>query len=591
MGGPSLDDFKAKLPLAEIVARYVRLVRRGREHSGLCPFHKEKTPSFNVVEDKGFYHCFGCGAHGNAIDFVMAVEGLPFADALRRLADMTGIEAPTLGRGEARAPQERGLIEANEAATRFFANVLWSDAGAEARAYLRRRGCGRRVVERFRLGCAPNGNQALLGTLKAEGFTEDLLLEAGLVARREDGGGLYDRFRHRLMFPIEDGRGRVVGFGGRALGEARAKYLNTPETPAFHKGRLLYGLPQAVKAARERRRIVLVEGYMDVVALSEAGIGEAVAPLGTAVTEDQLRLLWRHAEAPVVCLDGDQAGLAAALRTARRALPVMEGGRSLRFALLPEGEDPDSLVRSKGAEAMRSLLDDAMPLSRMIREVEWTAEPVTTPEAFAALRHRLLDYPNLAGDPGLRLALRDDFFNFLKANRLGGQRKDSLSPPQFFGVRARFNAALERVGGDLLAAILRWPAILSEFEEDFADVEFDQPAREDLRREILVWHASEPALDAAGLRDHLSRHGFTSLAEDVLAASEKGFAPGSDTTDVIAVQQIFGDLRRKHARRRESEALDSISSSADAAEKIEKLTATFRGLNQLLNGGGKDVDH
>ena len=360
----TLEEFKARLPLVDIVARHVRLIRRGREHLGLCPFHQEKTPSFTVSEGKGFYHCFGCGQHGNAIDFVMALEGLDFSQAVQRLAELTGLPAPRRG-GEAAPAVDQTLYAANAAATRWFAGRLESASGAAAAAYLAGRGLDQETILRFGLGYAPDDRTALKRALQAEGYPEASLLEAGLLIRPEDGGPSYDRFRQRVIFPIHDRRGRVVGFGGRALGEARAKYLNTADTPLFHKGELLYGLALARPAVRERGTVIVAEGYMDVIALAQAGFANAVAPLGTAVSEAQLALLWQLADEPLVCLDSDEAGLRAAHRLIERALPLLKPGKSLRFALLPAGQDPDSLLRAAGREALARRLDDAAAADRV----------------------------------------------------------------------------------------------------------------------------------------------------------------------------------------------------------------------------------
>ena len=421
----SLEDFKARLPLAEIVGRYVKLTRRGREHQGLCPFHKEKTPSFNVVEDKGFYHCFGCGAHGTAIDFVMAIEGLGFPEALERLADLTGIAAPRRATAGQAEPSQR-LHAANAAAAAWFQAQLAGSGGKEAQAYLERRGLGREVVRGFGLGYAPNERTALRRALVGQGFAEAELLAAGVLAQADGGGEGFDRFRHRIMFPIADERGRVVGFGGRALGEARAKYLNTPETEIFHKGELLYNHQRASRAAREQKQVVLAEGYMDVIALGQAGLAHAVAPLGTAVTERQLALLWRLAEAPIVCLDGDRAGLAAAMRAAERALPLMRGGQTLRFAMLPDGEDPDSFLRRHGVEPLRAILDKAVHLSvfvwSAVNEHSFRNLDLDRPEQIAALRHKLRSFELLATDRDIRQSLKQRFGELL-GERLAGIRE------------------------------------------------------------------------------------------------------------------------------------------------------------------------
>ncbi|MEL6963953.1 MAG: DNA primase, partial [Pseudomonadota bacterium] len=356
----SLDEFKARLPIVEIIGRYVRLTRHGREFTGLCPFHKEKTPSFTISEEKGFYHCFGCNQNGNALDFVMAIEGLDFGQAIQRLADITGLPAP-LRSGKASTRAERTLYDANEAAKRWFQQCLHGQGGGDARTYLERRGLDASTVERFGIGFAPPSRNGLRQALMTEGFVENDLVRAGLLIKPDDGR-CYDRFRQRLMFPIENARGRVIAFGGRALGEARAKYLNTPETELFHKGEVLYGLSRARTAARAADSVIVAEGYMDVIALARAGFDYAVAPLGTAITENQLALLWQMADEPTICLDGDEAGLRAGHRLIERALPKLTPGKSLRFALLTEGQDPDDLLRVGGKDKLSQLLNQAIPL-------------------------------------------------------------------------------------------------------------------------------------------------------------------------------------------------------------------------------------
>ena len=390
----SLDEFKARLPLAEVVGRHVRLTRRGRDLWGCCPFHNEKTASFHVVPDKGFYHCFGCGQHGNAIDFVMALEGVDFAQALQRLAELTGLPAPRLG-GEGKPRVDQTIYAANETAARWFAGRLQASDGAQAAEYLRGRGLDPAVIARFALGYAPDERTALKRAMLAEGYPEARLLEAGLLVQPEDGGASFDRFRGRVMFPIQDQRGRVVGFGGRALGAARAKYLNTPETPAFRKGELLYGLPLARAAIRERRTVIVAEGYMDVIALAQAGFAHAVAPLGTAIGEAQLALLWQLADEPLICLDGDEAGLRAGHRLIERALPLLQPGKSLRFGLLPPGRDPDSVLRARsgafpGAPALHLVLDEAIALLDFLWARETATRSPAVPQQRWALEQRYL---------------------------------------------------------------------------------------------------------------------------------------------------------------------------------------------------------
>ncbi len=594
-GDGQLDDFKARLPLLEIVNRHVRLIPRGNKHVGLCPFHQEKSPSFTVFPDQGNYHCFGCGAHGTAIDFVMATEGLGFADALRRLSDLTGIPAPLRepADGQKRPPAEP-LIAANEAAERWFRGRLAAGEGRIARDYLAGRGVPPALWDRFALGYAPESRDGLVKALMAAGIPPAVQAEAGLVALPEDGGAPYDRFRHRLIFPIRDQRGRLVGFGGRALGEARAKYLNSPETPLFHKGSLLYGFDLAAKPARERREIFIVEGYLDVIAMAGAGFENTTAPLGTAVSEEQLRLLWRHAEEPYVCLDGDAAGLAAAMRMIRRALPIMAGGQTLRFIVLPSGEDPDSLLRTGGRDALDRLIQAAVPLSRMIWQVELAAEPAETPEQIAGLRRRLLDYVRLAGDRGLHDGLKSHFDGLVYELRRAapGRRAAAGRPPG----RGRFEAPGGRGGWtgvgaarlasslasrardanlELLGVFLEQPALLESFGDELAAVPFDHPVADAARHELLNWFAASDHLDAADLRNHLTHYGFAVVVEQARAC----FARLTTTVDEEAgIDELLGrmldGLRRRAARRSEAEAFaEGIGGDTDglAGRRFDRL--------------------
>ena len=326
-----LDELRARLGLTEIVGRRVRLRRSGREASGLCPFHNEKTPSFTVSEEKGFFHCFGCGAHGDVIGFTMRVEGLSFPEAVEKLAAEAGLDVPQPSRAEREAERRRADFHgALEACCRFFERELAGPRGGAARAYLERRGIDPETAARFRLGYAPDSRTALRGAVMSGSLTEALLVETGMLIRPDDGTP-YDRFRGRVTFPIADRRGRVIAFGGRLLGDGRPKYLNSPDTPLFDKGRVLYGMAAARRAAHETGRVVVVEGYTDVIALARSGIAEAVAPLGTALTESHLAELWRMADEPILCFDGDEAGRRAAHRAAERALPLLRPGKSLQF--------------------------------------------------------------------------------------------------------------------------------------------------------------------------------------------------------------------------------------------------------------------
>ena len=413
-----LDELRARTSLSALVGRGAKLQRAGREWKACCPFHKEKTPSFTVSDEKGFYHCFGCGAHGDAIRWLTDARGLSFMDAVKELADAAGMEVPAPDpRAMARAERAAGLYEVTDAAARWFAEQLGGIEGAEAREYLAKRGIGPATVARFGIGLAPEGRNKLKAALSSLG--EDKLVETGMLIK-PDEGETYDRFRGRLMIPIRDARGRVIAFGGRILGAGEPKYLNSPDTPLFDKGRTLYNLDLASPATRSARRLIVVEGYMDVIALARAGISEAVAPNGTAVTEAQLERMWRLDPNPILCFDGDSAGQKAAVRAATRALPHLGAERTLRFVELPAGQDPDDVVSNGGRDAIEALLSAPEPLVDRLWRHEVQAQPLTTPEARAGLRQRLIEHSQAIADQALARLYREDWL----------RRFDDLVRPQ-----------------------------------------------------------------------------------------------------------------------------------------------------------------
>ncbi|MDZ4275678.1 MAG: DNA primase, partial [Erythrobacter sp.] len=373
------DELRARITLSTLVMRSVKLTRAGREWKGCCPFHDEKTPSFYVNDQKQFYHCFGCGAHGDAISWMVDHAGLQFMDAVKELAAQAGMDVPAPDPAMAkRAEQRASLIDVTDAAQAFYVETLVGPGGKAARDYLERRGFAPAICREFGFGWAPDDRQALPNALPQ--FGEDMLEAAGMRAANE-AGEHYDRFRGRVMLPIHDARGRVIAFGGRILDkrEGVAKYLNSPDTELFDKGRTLYNLHRAAPAARQSGRVVVVEGYMDVIALANAGIADVVAPLGTALTEMQLELLWRMVEVPVLCFDGDAAGQRAAMRAVARALPMLAPMRSLSIVRLPSGLDPDDLLRAQGKGAMERLLDNPASLIETLWQFERDAQPLATP--------------------------------------------------------------------------------------------------------------------------------------------------------------------------------------------------------------------
>ncbi len=367
-----IDDLMQRVDIVELIDRHVPLKKAGREYQACCPFHTEKTPSFTVSPTKQFYHCFGCGAHGTALGFLMDYEHLDFVDAVEELARSVGLEVPREAAPEgARHDQADNTAPLyallDEAARHFRQQLRQHPDAARAVEYLKKRGLSGEIAQAYGLGYAPPGWDNLLQVLGTDPQRQTQMERAGLLIKKE-GGGLYDRFRDRVMFPIHDRRGRVIGFGGRVLGDDTPKYLNSPETPVFHKGRELYGLSEARKRERKLDRLLVVEGYMDVVALAQFGIGNVVATLGTATTPDHLEQLYRVVPEVVFCFDGDRAGRAAAWRALENALPVLKDGRQARFLFLPDGEDPDSLVRKEGKDAFLQRIGESIPLSEFLYE-------------------------------------------------------------------------------------------------------------------------------------------------------------------------------------------------------------------------------
>ena len=382
-----LDELRARTSLSALVGKTVKLTKAGRESKGCCPFHNEKTPSFYVNDDKGFYHCFGCSAHGDAIRWMTDQRGLPFMDAVKELAQSAGLELPAMDPREAqKAERAKGLHEVMADAATWFAEQLGGIGGAEARGVFEKRGITARTIRDFGLGFSPDSRGKLKAALSEYG--DAMLVEAGMLIQVE-GREPYDRFRGRLMIPIRDARGRTIAFGGRVIGDGEPKYLNSPDTPLFDKGRTLYNLDRAAPAARKSGRVVVVEGYMDVIALAQAGFLEAVAPLGTALTEAQLERLWRMVDVPILCFDGDAAGQKAAIRAAHRAVPMLQPGRSLSFVALPLGQDPDDLIHEKGIDAFEALLKRPMTLEEQLWRVELASARTDTPEGRSLLKQKL----------------------------------------------------------------------------------------------------------------------------------------------------------------------------------------------------------
>jgi DNA primase len=519
--------------MAALVSRRVKLSRSGRQMKGCCPFHGEKTPSFYVYED-GF-HCFGCGAHGDAISFVMQTQGATFMEAVQSLAGEAGLDVPKpSASAEAAERQRLDLHAVLDAAQEYYADRLYTQGGSAALAYLRGRGLTEETIARFGLGWSGDGRGALAAALAGSGIAQPQLLEAGLLRVGEEGEIRGELFFSRVMFPIRDRRARMISFGGRILGDGQPKYVNGPETALFSKRRTLYGLDFAREASRQGADVVAVEGYMDVIALHQAGFGAAVAPLGTALTTEQLEELWRLSPTPILCFDGDAAGARAAVRAAEAALPALAPDRSIRIATLPAGEDPDSLVRAKGREGFAAILAAARPLGEALFDLLRTSGGDNTPEQRAAFRNRLVAAAGRIADKTLaaeyRRALLDRFFETGRrpaqagADRRGGKFR-AAPPPVRIGPRPTpgANAADATRACTLTAIILRHPYLLHGLEEAYGALHLP-PDMERLRTAILTHaHESEeeasPPLDSGALINHLQTLGLAAELAHALDAS------------------------------------------------------------------------
>ena len=575
-----LDDIRTRLPVSSVVGRRVALKKAGREWKGLSPFKTERTPSFTVNDQKGFYKCFASGEYGDIFTFVMKTEGLSFTEAVERLAADAGVILPKPEPRSRQAIEEvdtrARLMALVEASARFFEAQLTSSPGVEARRYLERRGVSRETIERFRMGFAPAGREILKAHLAKEGFTVKEMAEAGMVISGDDIAVPYDRFRNRVMFPIEDLKGRVIAFGGRALDpDAPAKYLNSPETPLFHKGNQLYNIHRARPAAFETSRVVVVEGYMDVVALDQAGFQAAVAPLGTALTEAQVQLLWRVVPEPTLCFDGDSAGQRAAYRAVDTILPQLKPGFSARFAFLTDGQDPDDLVRQQGAAAFEAILTRTKALFDVMWQRELATQPVSTPEQRAAFEQKMKALVGRIGDQSVRghyeQEVRQTLFSLNRAvlreiggggrsggpQRTGG-RQNNVQTDWRVRERARMQqkgrpvalaaavagsglgtrlAALPAREALILKALVNHPWLIEEHAEQIATLEFTAPALVELKAAILAALAEEIPLDSVGLHNHLSGTGLSHVVALVeRAITHKGDRFAEPEADKEAVE-------------------------------------------------------
>lgn len=569
-----LEELRSRLTLSDMIGRKVQLTRAGREFKGCCPFHHEKTPSFYVNDDKQFYHCFGCGAHGDIVGFAMRHDNLSFPEAVEVLAAEAGLQVPEQSPQEiAKARKQKDLYALMESATRFFEEELRSPANTEALRYIVDRGVPEDILHSFRIGYAPADRQTVRKALLAEGYTDAQMIEAGVLRPGKSGTEPYAFFRERIMFPVPDRRGRTVAFGGRILPDhlrppdrgdyVPAKYMNTGDTPLFHKGGMLYGEPHARQAAADNQPVIVVEGYLDVMAAFRAGYRGAVAPLGTALTEEQVLVLWgmipQEEKVPVLCFDGDNAGRRAASRACERILPHLKPNMSARIAFLPEGQDPDSLVHAQGGQALKAVIDGAMGLADFLWLHYTQGKRFETPEARAGLSSALEDIASRIPDRGVQHYYRQAFRAKIRAqfgfgggagnsfgNRRDGRRQEKwhnggigtvpLHRPVFGRRRLEEQA--------LLAALINHPGIYEEVEERLGQAHFGENASGEsergldrLRQAVLSTLGHNPDLDTEELRNHLFAEGFEGLLKGLLSEAVYTHArftrPSADVQDVL----------------------------------------------------------
>jgi DNA primase len=638
-----LDELRARLAVSEVVGRRVKLKKSGSEWRGLSPFNKEKTPSFFVNDQKSMWFDFSAGKNGNIFDFLMLTEGLSFPEAVERLAEQAGLPLPKLSHEEvARDERRQTLNDIVELAAKFFEATLASRAGAKARGYLADRGIDPPTQLRFRLGYAPNERFALKEHLAKQGVSTDHMVEAGLLVAGEDIPLPYDRFRERVMFPITDLRNLVMAFGGRALEkDAPAKYLNSPETPLFHKGGTLYNIAAARAAAHKGAPVIAVEGYVDVIAMVQAGYEASVAPLGTALTADQLVLLWRIAQEPMLCFDGDEAGRRAAYRAIDLALPLLKPGKSLKFASLPEGHDPDDLLRAGGREAINEVIDAARPLAHVLWMRETEAGSLDTPERRAAFEARLAHVVASIGDDSVRKYYRSEFGDRLRRlfevderpkvrlqswrsgprvpwgparnvarGRIAGDRARpggrSIADEPYIAASPQLassplhrghRAAIPRREALILQAVINHPWLLHDHLEELAGVELRHSEAAKVKAALIDIFAHGSATDADGMMAELGRRGLAEvsarLQKAITTSSVWGSKAGAAPDDVLTTwKQLVALHRQWHSLVKElrdaEHALGRETTEANYSwlQDVKARLSVLDGTEALIEGFG-----
>ena len=511
-----LDELRSRVSIAEVVGAKVKLVRKGKEYTGLCPFHNEKTPSFTVNEAKGFYHCFGCGQHGDIIKFEMEANGLPFMDAVTKLANKVGLKVPQFSHENPEETQKRSSwYEIMELAAGYFEKNLRLTGGRRAMEYLNIRGFDEDIIKKFRLGYAPDNN-GLRAWLASKNVRESDMVELGLAVVSEKNGKFYDFFRDRVIIPIMDKNNRVIAFGGRVMGDAQPKYLNSPDTPVFNKRRVLYNLNHARDKAFEARRIIICEGYMDVIAQAKYGFDYAVAPLGTALTEEQIAEAWKICPEPTLCFDGDSAGVRAAMRSIDRALPILKAGYSLQYVFLPDKMDPDEFLKAKGAEEYAKMLADTVPLADLLWRKNEESQPAETPEQKALFEKNILEEVGKIADEKVRGYYLQDVKRRLyekfrsatmpqREKRENETAKKSTSRCRHQPIKMSLD---ERVAKFIAAAMLCHPELIGEYEEKIGMFEIQNEVLHLLLEKMVAIYHENDTISCTALYEKLQEENY-----------------------------------------------------------------------------------
>jgi len=594
-----LEVLNDRVVLSDLIAEKVKLKKNGNHWTGLCPFHQEKTPSFHVYNQEGHYHCYGCGAHGDGISFIQETKGFAFPEAVEYLATLFGVPIPqeeVVNPVEHKKRQQKKTdqYDIHELACTWFQEQLNKRKAQHVQDYLKKRELSEETVSTFRLGYAPHGN-GLRDHLLSHNITPQQMHESGLIIQSEIDRSRYDRFRERLMFPIFDRSGKVIAFGGRLLEPGEPKYLNSPETPLFHKSYVLYGLSHARKNFKKDDTLIVTEGYMDVIALHQAGIKQSVAPLGTALTEDHIKQLWRITPLPILCFDGDKAGVQAALRSALRALPLLHPGYSLRYVFLPQGEDPDSMIRSGGLKTLKSHLERPQNLIDVVWKKEISEGNFQTPENKALFEKKLMGHLFTIEDESVKARYQEEmrarlytFFSELKRKQFfpsQGKKRNSKTSTVFHSGATAINSE-ELQLRILFATVINHPQILDDTAEELATLDIHNHTYKKVRDSILLALNLYDSLDESTLKHHLVKEGFESTVNDLLSDEIYMLAPFIKTdTEKEKVLRNWTHIKgyvmnREHLENdlKEAQAALKKDLSSQNWKRIQKLTEQIEAL-------------